>query len=278
MQTNTIASGIDTKSFDNIRNHVKNEYGINLTLAKKHLVENRLYKRLKHYNFNTFSEYHDFLFSGSGRHELALLSDYLSTNKTYFYREHAHFQFFQKYLASLEPNRSISLWSAAASTGDEAYTLSILLNEHNEAARGSNINYTILGTDISTSVIEKAKAAVYSDSNLGSLPTHLFKKYFVQVADEFGTSRFALRDVAKKNVWFKKFNLIKDIGRMAQNFDIIFCRNVLIYFNEETKSKVCRQLIDALKPGGYLVLGHCEGFVCKSSNLRQIQPAIFQKK
>ncbi len=268
---------IDLKSFNSIRDHIKREYGINLTLAKKNLVENRLAKRVRENNFNSFSDYHDYIFSPSGRSELALLSDYLSTNKTYFYREHAHFEFFAKYLENLGANKSISIWSAASSTGDEAYTISMLINEINSRIPSPNISYNILGTDISSEVLKKADAAVYSHPNIQSLPDRLVKKYFKITPDERGAKKYTLAEKVKQNVRFKKLNLTKEIPSVAQKFDIIFCRNVLIYFDNDTKTKVCQQLTNALKPGGYLILGHCEGFICRFDTMKQIQPAVFQK-
>lgn len=272
-----LAKGIDRYSFDNIRKHVHQRYGINLSLAKKNLVENRLFKRLRHYNLDSYSEYHDYIFSDKGSRELALLSDYLSTNKTYFYREHAHFQFFNSYLEKFDSTKSLSIWSAASSTGDEAYTLSILLNEFNEKRLSQKINFSILGTDISTSVINCANKAVYKKSHIEHLPGPLLAKYFEKIPLDNGTINYKVIDKARNQVHFRKLNLIRDIPSVAQKFDIIFCRNVLIYFDNENKTKVNNQLINSLKPGGFLILGHCEGFVCKSTEVKQVQPAVFQK-
>lgn len=274
---NNLTKSIDQRSFDNIRKHVHQRYGINLSLAKKNLVENRLFKRLRHFNFDSYSEYHDYIFSSQGRQELALLSDYLSTNKTYFYRESAHFDFFKNYLKEFDTRKNLSVWCAASSTGDEAYTLSILLNEHNERNLTQKINYSILGTDISSSVIEIAKNAVFKKSHLEELPNPLLTKYFTKVPLDKGMLNYRLIDRARQFVQFKKLNLISEIPTVIQKFDIIFCRNVLIYFDNENKTKVSNQLINSLKPGGYLILAHCEGFVCKSTKVEQVQPAVFRK-
>ena len=274
---NNLTKGIDRQSFNNIRKHVNQKYGINLSLSKKNLVENRLFKRLRHYNFESYSEYHDFIFSQKGRNELALLSDYLSTNKTYFYREHAHFEFFNAFMERFDRHKTLSIWSAASSTGDEAYTLSILLNEFNDRNPHQRIRYSILGTDISSSVLQIANEGVYKKSHLESLPQALFSKYFKKMTSENGSESYRLIDRVRHYVQFKKLNLINDIPSVIQKFDIIFCRNVLIYFDDENKTKVNKQLINSLKPGGYLVLGHCEGFICKSDKVKQVQPAVFQK-
>lgn len=272
-----LTKSIDRRSFDNIRKHVHQRYGINLSLAKKNLVENRLFKRLRHFNFDNYSEYHDYIFSPQGRQELALLSDYLSTNKTYFYREPSHFEFFKSFLEEFDARRSLSVWSAASSTGDEAYTLSILLHERNERNFTQKINYSILGTDISSSVIESAKDAVFKKSHLDELPNPLLTKYFTKIPLDKGMTNYRLIERARQFVQFRKLNLISEIPTLIQKFDIIFCRNVLIYFDDENKTKVSNQLINTLKPGGYLILGHCEGFVCKSTNVEQVQPAVFRK-
>lgn len=274
---NNLSKGIDQQSFDNIRKHIHKKYGINLSLAKKNLVENRLFKRLRHYDFASYKDYHDFIFSQKGRGELDLLSDYLSTNKTYFYREHAHFEFFNSYLEKFDRRKSLSIWSTASSTGDEAYTLSILLNEFNERNSLQKINFSILGTDISGHALNSAKEAIYKKSHLESLPGSLLTKYFKKIPRENGMTHYELIDEARSYVHFKKLNLINEIPTVIQKFDLIFCRNVLIYFDNETKTKVINHLIKALKPAGYLVLGHCEGFICKSMEVKQVQPAVFQK-
>ena len=268
---------IDQKTFNSIREHMLRNYGINLSLAKKNLVENRLFKRLKQYNFDSYDEYHNYIFSIRGKGELALLSDYLSTNKTYFHREPAHFNFINEYLDKVDKNKSISIWSAASSTGDEAYTLSILLNEFNEKNSTRKINYSILGTDISSRVLRIANEAVYTYSHIESLPNPLITKYFQKVIGDNNAPNYRLSDIVRKNVRFKKLNLSKEISSLTQKFDIIFCRNVLIYFDNDNKIRVCNQLINMLKPGGYLILGHCEGFICKSQDVKQMQPAVFQK-
>jgi len=268
---------LSSTTFNTISNHIRQKYGINLSITKHYLVENRLYRRLQHFGHASFEEYQKFIFSNEGKEELNLLCDYLSTNKTYFYREPNHFTFFNKILNQTHQPKHISIWSSACSTGDEAYTLSILFEDFKQLHPTHDLYCSILGTDISSRVLDKAKLAIYDHSHLQFLPTTYINRYFKK--EEIGTSntRYKLNNNVKKNVQFKRLNLIKDIFGMNTKFDFIFCRNVLIYFEHATKVKVCNDLIKKLNPGGYLILGHCEGMICKSPELTQVQPSIFQK-
>lgn len=264
---------IDRDTFEKISKHVNEHYGIHLTEAKLNLVENRLMKRLRHLKVESFKEYTDVLFSKGGIEERNLLCDYLSTNKTYFYREPAHFEFLQKFIRESKANHSLSLWSAACSGGDEVYTLASILQE-NVKAKG--LKYNILGTDISSRMIEEATEGKYSFDRISSLPAHLIDSFFDKVKGKDSSIEYKANNILKQSIRFQKFNLIKDIPGLNAKFDFIFCRNVLIYFKEETKLQVVNELIRKLKPGGYLMLGHCEGMLCRNTDLKQIQPAVFQ--
>ena len=268
---------IDETSFRSITSHMHKKYGINLTPTKQILVENRLYKRLVYHGFDSYKQYNDYLFSIEGKDELALLGDFLSTNKTYFYREPNHFKFIRNYLEQNCDHSKLSFWSAAASTGDEAYTLSILLNEHNESGKYKKVNYSILGTDISNEVLKAAKIARFNYENVKFLPNQLIKKYFTKTTNKFNGEEYQLNFSAKQNVNFKELNLVTEMTMLPQKFDFIFCRNVLIYFDQKTKVEVCDKLIQKLNPGGFLMLGHCESLICKSPLVKQIQPAVYQR-
>ncbi|MGF1635614.1 MAG: CheR family methyltransferase [Cyclobacteriaceae bacterium] len=266
---------ITLKAFNKISVYVKDNYGINLTESKLYLVENRLQGRIRNLELPSFDEYTDHIFSNQGKDELSLLCDFLSTNKTFFYREKAHFDFLQKFIANRESNSAISIWSAACSAGDEVYTIISLL----EASKHLKpIQFSVLGTDISSKMIDEAQRAEYLPSRVNFLPAHLSKILFEKKISSDDKQKFyVVKPEIKQYATFKKFNLIQDIPLINQQFDIIFCRNVLIYFEERTKRNVVDQLIKKIKPGGYLILGHCEGILCNHTNLKQIQPAVFQK-
>lgn len=264
---------ITKTEFAQISRHVGLHYGINLTEAKLHLVENRLAKRLSLLKLKSYSEYIDFIFGTTGKDELELLRDLLSTNMTYFYRESAHFDFLQSVINNASPNQNFTIWSAACSGGDEVYTVASLFEEH---AKVKNLSYNILGTDISTRMISQANAGKYSLSRISKLPVHLVRNHFTKSMED-GAAWFSANDSLRRHIRFKEFNLIKDIPTIYTSFDIIFCRNVLIYFNNETKTRVVNELIKKLKPGGYLIFAHCEGLLGHGTGLVPVKPAVFQK-
>jgi chemotaxis protein methyltransferase CheR len=263
---------ITKEAFEQISKYVNRTYGINLSEAKRNLVENRLFKRLKFLRMNSYSQYIRHIFDPGGIQELELLCDLLSTNKTYFYREPAHFHFLQNLLKNAPAGKSWKVWSAASSAGDEVYTLSCIFED---ALKTKPLQYSILGTDISKRVLDEANEANYTHSRINLLPSHLTKTYFNKTEDDRKQEFYSASPVIRKNVRFQQFNLIKDISGLNQKFDIIFCRNVLIYFKEEMKQQVVRDLISKLNPGGYLMLGHCEGMLCRNTGLKQVGPAIF---
>jgi chemotaxis protein methyltransferase CheR len=264
---------ITKEAFEQISTYVNRNYGINLTDAKKNLVENRLFKRLRLLQMSSYAQYIKHIFEPSGKQELDLLCDFLSTNKTYFYREPAHFEFVQNVINTPAANRHWKVWSAASSAGDEAYTLSCLFEE---ASAKNGLQYNILGTDISSRMIDEAKEAKYVPARISHLPSYLTKTYFDKVEDERKQEWYSANFAIRKNVRFKTLNLIKDIPTLPGSFDIIFCRNVLIYFKEEMKHQVVADLIRKLNPGGYLFLAHCEGMLCRNTGLKQVSPAVFQ--
>jgi chemotaxis protein methyltransferase CheR len=265
---------ISKEGFEQISKYVNRTYGINLSEAKQNLVENRLFKRLRLLRMSSYAQYIRHIFEPAGKEELELLCDFLSTNKTYFYREPAHFHFLQNLLKDAPVGKTWKVWSAASSGGDEAYTMSCLFEE---AVKTKPLQYSILGTDISNRMIDEAKAANYPFNRINLLPSHLTKTYFIKTQDDRKGEFYSAIPVIRKNVRFQQFNLIKDISALNEKFDIIFCRNVLIYFKEEMKQQVVKELISKLTPGGYLMLGHCEGMLCRNTGLKQVGPAIFLK-
>lgn len=269
METLNTLPRITKKAFDRISDHVLRNYGINLTDSKRNLVENRLMKRVRELSLSNFEEYTQHLFDANGKEELSLICDFLSTNKTYFNRESSHFDFLNKVVKNTPAGSNLSIWSSACSAGDEVYTIAAWLQEW------GHTNYSILGTDISNRMLEEAQGGIYHSSRLSQLPGYMLKKHLIKVKDE-KAELFEVQPELKRNVQFKKFNLIKDMASMTQKFDIIFCRNVLIYFTDSTKRTVIEGLIKKIKPGGYLLLGHCEGMLARETGLVQVQPSVFK--
>jgi chemotaxis protein methyltransferase CheR len=246
--------------------------GINLSDAKKVLLVGRLQKRLRHFELDSFSEYYRMLSTGKHPDELQTMVDLLTTNETYFFREPKHFDFLRdEVLPTRRVGGPFRVWSAASSTGEEAYTLAMLLAEHLPGAQ-----WEIVGSDISTQVLEKARRGHYPlERNEGIPPAFLTKYCRKGVRSQAGT--FLISSELRKRVSFHHVNLTLPVEADIGKFDVIFLRNVMIYFDMETKHKVVGNLLPRLHPGGYFIIGHSETLNGISDGLRQVRPTIYQK-
>lgn len=263
---------LSEKDFVRISHYIQSNFGIKLPASKLILVESRLIKRILKLNIKNFSEYVSYVFSADGASEKGELIDLISTNKTDFFREDHHFAFLTKHLATNRITHPIDIWSAACSSGEEPYTLAMVLEE--SKAQGLDGLNNILATDISSAILDKAKQGKYPVDKLSFVPKHLQKKYF-NVQGDHASVHARLRH----SISFEKFNLVDDAeySRITKRFEFIFCRNVLIYFDQPTQTKVVANLISKLSPGGILFLGHSETLLGRNLNLRQLQPTIYQK-
>jgi len=206
------------------------------------------------------------------------LIDVVTTNKTDFFREPSHFDFIRKVaVPQLLKQRSrpdLKVWSAACSTGMEAYTTAMVLDEM--ARTGTRMRFRILGTDISTAVLRIAKAAIYTRDTLSPVPDDFVKRYFLRSRNRLSDEVRVVPEL-RKLIHFMRMNLMDTSYPVDRDVDIIFCRNVLIYFEKETQRKVVSQLCDHLRPGGYLMVGHSESMVHSVvPGLKQVQPTIFR--
>jgi chemotaxis protein methyltransferase CheR len=264
---------LEEKDFQRISQYIHQHFGIKLPLAKLVLVEGRLSKRLAQLNLKSFAEYVTYIFSHEGYAEQNSLIDYISTNKTDFFREDVHFKFLENHVRVNKIAKPLNIWSAACSSGEEPYTISMVFEEM-KAAKVFSSTYSILGTDISNTVLNKAIIGVYADKTIETIPQELVKKYFI-----CKEGKAIANATLRKSVNFKRFNLIDNAQypSLQTKFDFIFCRNVLIYFDHPTQVKVIESLIKQLVPGGFLFLGHCETLLNKDFPVRQIQPTIYQK-
>ena len=270
---------INDKEFKQISDLLYNKFGINLSMQKKALVTGRLNKTLKNLGLKSFNEYYSYILSDSTGNGINELINRLSTNHTYFYREEKHFNFLnqktlpdiKKYLIS-KNNRDLRIWSAGCSSGEEPYTLAMHVMEF-FGEEYYSWNAGILATDISGNVLEIAKKGSYSLNQLNKLPERFLKKYFIKLKDE----QYAVSEKLKKEVLFKRLNLINDTFPFRQCFQIIFCRNVMIYFDLETRTKLIENFHKFMVPGGYLFIGHSETIGREQNMFRYIQPAIYQK-
>ncbi len=272
--------GLSSEEYDAFAKLVYQYSRIELGSNKKEMVAARLAKRLKACNVPNFKSYLQFIQSPAGKTELTHLVDAISTNHTFFFREVAHFEFLKKNLLPQlvnnpqRSNKQFKVWCAAASSGEEPYSVAILLNEFFQAY--PTWNWSILATDISTRILEQANKGVYERLRLGSMPKEHVVKYFQPVATPLGEA-YQISPLLKAKVNFKQINLLSPSYPFSDLFDLIFCRNVMIYFNLETKQELIQKLSKQLVEGGYLFTGHSESLTGIQHALKSVQVSVFQK-
>ncbi len=265
--------------FERLSEFVHANTGIKITGGKKSLFESRLQKRLRHLGMKDFGEYCRFLFSGDGiETELNHLIDEVTTHKTDFFREPDHFDYLTNFaLPELlkDPGKDkFAVWSAACSTGEEPYTLAMILSDF--FASEYFKSFSILATDISAGTVQRAKNAIYREDQIAPIPVHLRKKYLLRSKNR---SKRLVRIVPELRsvVRFSPFNLIDgDFGQIEQS-DIIFCRNVIIYFDREIQKKLLQRIYHNLAPGGYLFMGHSEAIHGFGLSLVKVGPSVYRR-
>jgi chemotaxis protein methyltransferase CheR len=273
-------SRLTTSEFNQLSSLVYEQCGIKLPPAKKILLESRLNKRLRVLNMTSFKDYLTYLLSKEGMsNELIPMIDEVTTNKTDFFREPHHFTFMRDYILpefhDKQARRPFKVWSAACSSGEEPYTLAMVMQEYSQENHG--FDYSILATDISTEILQKAVTAVYSMDRISAIPTATKHRFFLKSNDQ---NRPTVRIVPalRNKVSFQRMNLMDKSYETESSFDVIFCRNVLIYFDRITQYEVLKKLVDKLKPGGYLFIGHSESLFQLDLPITQIKPTVFKKK
>jgi chemotaxis protein methyltransferase CheR len=267
------AADLNPKQFQKISDMVYRTAGINLKEGKEALVRARLMKRLRFLGMNRVEDYIEFIDSDQGTGEVAALIDVMTTNKTSFFREVDHFHFLrEQVLPGLNMPR-VRFWSAACSSGEEPYTLAILLREHLPEVERKDVR--ILATDISRRMLDKALQAVYPQDVVGEVPLPAYRKYFAaRHNDRSGSCQVAAE--ARALVHFTYLNLM-DPWPMKGLFQVIFCRNVMIYFDKPTQQELINRFWDCLEPGGHLFVGHSEGLSSVKHRFRYVRPAVYQK-
>lgn len=272
------------KEFNALKNFIYDECGIKLTEKKKVMLQSRLTKRLRILSLPDFSAYLDYLFSKEGQQrELYEFINVVTTNKTDFFREPGHFDFLTDRAlhtiigpAENRGFKQLSIWSAGCSTGEEPYTLAMVLEEY--ARANQRFSYKILATDISTKVLKHAHQAIYHKDRVKTVQNHYLKHYFLR--GKRGTDRENAVRIAphiRKKIRFQRVNFLAERLGVSAKQDIIFCRNVIIYFDKVTQKKVLMKLYHNLKPGGYIFLGHSESIVGLNIPLQQVSPTIYKK-
>jgi len=263
------------KEFNTLTTFVKQNYGIDLS-KKRILIEGRLSNTLSARGISSFEEYMDLVFRDKSGQEIKVLLNKLTTNHTFFLRESEHFQFLQQhvlpYLVKQRSNsKDLRIWSAGCSTGQEPYTMAMAIADFFGNQSGT-WDTTILATDLSTQVLDQARSGIYSAESLKDVPPEWRRKYFIDKND--GT--FEVCDRIKKEVVFRHANLMEPFS-YKKPFDMIFCRNVMIYYDAQTKNNLVNKFYNCTAGGGFLFIGHSETINRETTKYRYIKPAVYQK-
>lgn len=272
------------QEFLHLSRFIHEHYGIKLTSVKQTMVETRLRKRLRLLNMTGFSEYLAYVFSNEGSvEEMVPMIDALTTNKTDFFREPAHFDFLVKTaLPDLVVNhgsgtqRPLVLWSAGCSSGEEPYTLAIVLSEFERQYPGITFNFLILATDLSTRVLESAASGIYNNNQIDIVPLELRRKYFLRSKDR-NKGMVRIVPELRSKVRFRHLNLMTNDFGFREPIDIIFCRNVMIYFDRQTQKQLVDHFYETLRPGGYFFQGHSESLNGLNSGFVSMAPTIYRR-
>ncbi len=270
---------ITDSEFIDFKALVYSKIGINLTDDKRNLVMGRLQKLLKQKGFINFGQYLKYVVSDRTGYALGELANNISTNHTFFYREHDHFEFFSETVLpqidkSLQASgkNDIRIWSAGCSTGEEPYLLVMLMMEY-FGTRYQSLDAGVLATDISEKALNIAGKAIYNDDRLKLLPEKYKKKYFKKI----GTNEWQVKEIVRKEVLYRRFNLMNEVFKFKNQFHVIFCRNVMIYFDEKTRNELVKKFQDLIMINGYLFIGHSETINKKLFSLQFVMPALYRK-
>ena len=266
--------------FQKFSDLVYEKTGIFLKPEKKELLNARLGKRLRATGITSFKQYYEYVINDRSGDELVHLIDSVSTNFTSFFRENSHFEILSSTVLPAfvkegrGKNKEILLWSSASSSGEEPYTMAMVVEDF--VSRHPGMRYRIMATDISTRVLAQAKRGVYADERVTKVPTPFLKKYFQKgVGNSDGYVK--VKDELQRMVHFDRFNLMGDFPWRAA-IDVIFCRNVMIYFNRETQQELVSKFHEALTPGGYLFIGHSESISGLKHNFTQVDATAYMKR
>jgi chemotaxis protein methyltransferase CheR len=275
----THEEALSGRDFSKLCDFVYSEAGICLGPEKKTMLEGRLKRRLRELNIESYKRYCEYLFGEEGlREEKTRFIDVVTTNKTDFFREPKHFEYLtQRALPDLtarSAGQPLLLWSAGCSSGEEPYTLAMLLSEFAESRPG--FRFRILATDISTTVLAKAELGIYTAGDVEPVPVPLRRKYLMR-SRERDADRVRIVPELRKLVEFRRLNFMDSDYRLAEKMDAVFCRNVIIYFDRPTQEKILRRLSSYLKPGGYLFVGHSETLHDMNLPLEALGPALYRR-
>jgi len=262
---------ITDREFDKFRGLIYQKAGISLSPVKKTLVAGRLGSRLRHYGLNSYGAYYQMVTEDGADQELQIMVDLLTTNETYFFREPKHFDVLRTgILPKHKYGNDFRVWSAASSSGEEAYSIAMVMAHE----LGFNKQWSVLGTDISSRVLDRARKGLYPMTATDKIPKEYLREYCLKGVRSHQGSLLIDRKI-KDRVHFKPLNLNGDWPKMDK-FDVIFLRNVMIYFDIETKRTLVNRLANMIKPGGYFIIGHSETLNSVSNRFTMLSPSIYQ--
>lgn len=259
---------LSESEFRHVQQLMAEASGIHMAPSKRPLVAGRLMKRLRHYRLDSYAEYLHLLDQPLYQKERRLVIDLLTTNETYFFREHPHFDFFGTWLKKRKgPTR---IWSAACSSGEEPYSLAMVAAE---SASGSD--WSILGSDLSQSMLERAREGIYEMSQAKYFPQDWLQRHCLRGVDDMD-GRFRVQPHLRARVDLREINIIQPLPDDLGQFDAIFLRNVLIYFSNDEKKRIVQRLIPHLRPGGLFFIGHAESIHGFELPLRLLNPSVYE--
>ncbi len=278
-QTRYGACRLTGDDFDRLGRFIYDVCGIKMPPSKKTMLESRLQRRVRDLGMNSFARYCDYLFSAEGQaEEVVRMIDLVTTNKTDFFREPDHFVYLLETVLPLwweqhgGPGRPFRAWSAGCSSGEEPYTMAMVLQHFTEQCAG--FDYSILATDISTRVLDRGRLAVYGEERIATVPEQFRRKYLLRSRDR---SEGLVRVVPelRTRVQFERLNFMVNFN-VREEFDIIFCRNVIIYFDRQTQEQLIGRFLDHLRPDGHLFLGHSETLNSHNLPLKAVSPTVYR--
>jgi chemotaxis protein methyltransferase CheR len=259
------------KSYSNL---LYKKTGISISDSKKETFEIKIQKLMRRNNISSYDEYFSIISNEENKDSIQEFINTITTNTTQFFREIAHFEYIEKNIGKIladipriQRNREIRVWCAASSTGQEPVTAALVLRQ----CLGEDINIKILATDISSNVLKKAMKGFYSTSECEGIPKHFLQRYFLKANEGY-----QLKSDILKLISYRYFNLINNFS-FKNNFDIVLCRNVMIYFNNSVQETLINKIYDNLVSGGLLFIGHSESLVNKKHSFKFIGPSIYKK-
>lgn len=262
---------LSDQEFSQFQQFIYDKAGISLSNAKKALVSGRLSKRLHAHGLKSYGDYYRLLQDAGQGGEIQIAIDLLTTNETFFFREQKHFDFLsQRILPAYRPGRPFRVWSAACSSGQEPYSIAMTL-----AAHLGESTWEITASDLSTKVLDRARSGLYAMEQAGKIPQPYLKAYCLKgTGNQEGS--FLIDRKLRNRISFMQVNLNTSLPKLGE-FDLVFLRNVMIYFDLDTKRGVVKRILDTLRPGGHLFIGHSESLNGVVDNIKLVSPSIYQK-